>query len=86
MRAAPFMLKALLQFALVAALATSSTGCRKKGATTNAAPGTLTEAQRADLLNKARENYKKLVEKYPDSPYAAQAQERLSALPPAPRR
>lgn len=42
------------------------------------------EAQwRADQKQKAIKNYREIVQKYPESPFAVKAQERLSALGPA---
>jgi TolA-binding protein len=38
---------------------------------------------RADQKNKAIKNYQEIVKKYPESPFAAKAQERLRALGPA---
>lgn len=46
-----------------------------------------TEAEqrvRADKLVKARKYYNELVQKYPDSPYAEQARQKLQAMGPAP--
>jgi TolA-binding protein len=60
-----------------------SAGCKQKKPMAPKA-GELTEVQKAELINKARANYKTLVDRYPDSPFAAQAQERLKALGPAP--
>jgi outer membrane protein assembly factor BamD (BamD/ComL family) len=39
---------------------------------------------RAEQKNKAIKNYQEIVKKYPESPFAAKAQERLRALGPAP--
>ena len=72
------MLKTLLNLTLIALLATA---CSKKKAPA-LKPGELTEAQKADLRAKAFANYKKLVEKYPDSPNAEQAKARIQALTP----
>ena len=70
------MLKTLLQLTLIALLATA---CSKKK-NTALAPGELSEAQKTDLRTKALANYKKLVEKYPDSPHTEKAKERIQAL------
>ena len=70
------MLKTLLNLALIALLAT---GCKKAKKAT-LPPGELSEAQKTELRTKALANYKKLVEKYPDSPNAEKARERLLAL------
>ena len=70
------MLKTLLNLTLIALLAT---GCSKKKKDT-VAPGELTEAQKTEMRTKALANYKKLVEKYPDSPHAEKAKERIQAL------
>ncbi len=70
------MLKTLLNLMLIAILATA---CTKKKAT-KAAPGELTEVQKTELKNKALANYKKLVEKYPESPDAEKAKARIQAL------
>ena len=72
------MLKTLLNLTLVALLATA---CSKKKPA-KLAPGELTEAQKTELRTKALANYKKLVEKYPDSPNAEKARERIKALAP----
>ena len=72
------MLKTLLNLTLIALLATA---CSKKKALA-LKPGELSEAQKADLRAKALANYKKLVEKYPDSPNAEQAKARIQALTP----
>jgi outer membrane protein assembly factor BamD (BamD/ComL family) len=39
---------------------------------------------RADQKQKAIKNYQEIVKKYPESPYASKAKERLTALSPAP--
>ena len=70
------MLKTLINLTLIALLAT---GCSKKKKTT-LAPGELTEGQKTELRTKALANYKKLVEKYPDSPNAEKAKARIQAL------
>ena len=70
------MLKTFLHLTLVALLATA---CSKKKPV-KLAPGELTEAQKTELRTKALANYKKLVEKYPDSPNAEKAKERIQAL------
>lgn len=75
------MLKKTLFLALLAAFATGAAACKKKPPE-KLPPGTLTETQKAELRKKAHDNYKKLVEKFPESPYAAQAQERMKALTP----
>ena len=70
------MLKILLNLTLAALLATA---CSKKKPV-KLAPGELSEAQKTELRTKALANYKKLVEKYPDSPNAEKAKERIKAL------
>ena len=70
------MLKTLLKLTLIALLATACSK-KKKAAL---APGELSEAQKTELRAKALANYKKLVEKYPDSPRAEKARERVQAL------
>ena len=70
------MLKTLLNLTLVALMATA---CAKKKKAV-LPPGEITEAQKTDLRNKALTNYKKLAEKYPDSPHAEKAKERAQAL------
>lgn len=74
------MLKTLLNLTLVALLATA---CSKKKKAV-LAPGELSEAQKTELRAKALANYKKLVEKYPDSPNAEKAKARIQAMGPAP--
>ena len=73
------MLNHLSHLALVAVLGVALTSCKSKKAET-LKPGELSEAQKIELRKKAVENYKKLVEKYPDSPHAEKAQERIQAL------
>ncbi len=70
------MLKTLLNLTLIALLATA---CSKKKKAM-LPPGELSEAQKTELRTKAVANYKKLVEKYPDSPNAEKAKERVQAL------
>ncbi len=70
------MLKTLLNFTFIALLAV---GCSKKKKAV-LPPGELTEAQKTELRTKALANYKKLAEKYPDSPHAEKAKERAQAL------
>ena len=72
------ILKTFLTLTLVALLATA---CSKKSKPA-LAPGELSEAQKTELRKKALDNYKKLVEKYPDSPNAEKAKERVQALTP----
>ena len=73
--------KNAVQIALVVLLAAGGAACGKKKATA-LPPGELTEAQKTDLLKKAAANYKKLVEKYPDSENVDKAKERIQALAP----
>ncbi|MEO7318278.1 MAG: hypothetical protein ABIZ56_04755 [Chthoniobacteraceae bacterium] len=73
-------MKTLLNLTLIALLATACS--KKKNAVL--APGELSDAQRTELRMKAIANYKKLVEKYPDSPNAEKAKERIKALEGAP--
>ena len=80
MRARP-MLKNAVQIALVVLLAAGGAACGKKKAAT-LPPGEITEAQKTDLRKKALANYKKLVEKYPDSENVDKAKERIQALAP----
>jgi TolA-binding protein len=56
------------------------TACKKSDQAQRAAA----EAKwRADQKQKAIKNYQEIVKKYPESPYAAEAQKRLSTLGPA---
>ena len=71
-------MKTLLSLTLVVLVATA---CSKKKKPV-LAPGELSEAHKTELRAKALANYKKLVEKYPDSPNADQAKERVQALTP----
>ena len=73
--------KNAVSIALVMLLAAGGGACGKKKATAPPS-GELTEAQKADLLKKAHANYKKLVEKYPDSENVDKAKERIQALAP----
>ena len=75
------MLKHLSHLALVAVLGFALTSCKSKKAET-LPPGELSEAQKIELRRKAVDNYKKLVEKYPDSPHAEKAKERIQQLGP----
>ena len=70
------MLKTLINLTFIALLAT---GCSKKKKAA-LPPGELTDAQKTELRTKALVNYKKLVEKYPDSPNAEKAKARIQAL------
>lgn len=76
------MLKHLSRFALVILLAIASASCKSKKVET-LRPGELSEAQKIELRKKAVANYQKLVEKYPDSPHAEKAKERIQQLGPA---
>jgi hypothetical protein len=76
------MLKHLSRFALVILLAIASASCKSKKVET-LRPGELSEAQKIELRRKAVENYTKLVERYPDSPHAEKAKERILQLGPA---
>ena len=73
------MLKHLSHLALAAVLGVALVSCKSKKPET-LKPGELTEAQKADLLKKAADNYKKLVERYPESPHVEKAKERIQAL------
>jgi outer membrane protein assembly factor BamD (BamD/ComL family) len=73
------MLKYLSHLALVVAFGFFLNSCKSKKAET-LKPGEISEAQKIELRKKAVDNYKKLVEKYPDSPHAEKAQERIQAL------
>jgi predicted Zn-dependent protease len=56
------------------------TACKKSNQAQQAAAAA---KWRADQKQKAIKNYQDLVKKYPESPYATKAKERLSALGPA---
>ena len=73
--------KNAVQIAFVVLLAAGGAACGKKKAAT-LPPGESTEAQKTDLRKKALANYKKLVEKYPDSENVDKAKERIQALAP----
>jgi outer membrane protein assembly factor BamD (BamD/ComL family) len=73
------MLKHLSHLALAAVLGVVLTSCKSKKTETLKA-GELSEAQKIELRRKAVENYKKLIEKYPESPHAEKAKERIQAL------
>ena len=73
------MLKTLLQLTLIGLLAAACSKPKPPALK----PGELSEAQKTELRNKALANYKKLVEKYPDSPNAEKAKARIQALAPA---
>jgi hypothetical protein len=77
------MLKNFIQIALIVLLAAGGDACEKKKPSAPS-PGELTEAQKAELRAKALANYKKLVEKYPDSENVDNAKERIKALAPPP--
>jgi TolA-binding protein len=63
-----------------ASFALGLTACKKSSNELKAAE----EAKwRADQKQKAIKNYQDLIKKYPESPFAAQAKQRLSALGPA---
>ena len=65
---------------VVAALAMGLASCKKKPSDLKAAA----EAKwRAEQKQKAIKNYQEIVKKYPDSEFAAKAQERLKAIGPA---
>ena len=66
---------------LIVLLAAGAAACGKKKPTA-LPPGELTEAQKTELRAKALANYKKLVEKYPDSENVDKAKERIQALTP----
>ena len=69
----------LLLALLCTSVALSLSACKKSPKDLKAAE----EAKwRADQKAKAVKNYQELVKKYPDSPYAAKAQERLRAIGP----
>lgn len=72
------MLKTLLRLTFIGLLAAA---CSKpKPAALK--PGELSEAQKTELRTKALANYKKLVEKYPDSPHLEEAKAKVQALAP----
>ena len=73
------MLKHLPHLVLAVLFVLASASCKSKKVET-LKPGELTEAQKVELRKKAAENYKKLVEKYPESPHAEKAKERIQAL------
>ena len=72
------MLKTLLNLTLTALLAAACSKPKPPALK----PGELSEAQKTELRNKALANYKKHVEKYPDSPNAEAAKARIQALAP----
>ena len=72
------MLKTLLNLTVIALLAAACSKPKPPALK----PGELSEAQKTELLNKALANYKKLVEKYPDSPNVEAAKARIQALAP----
>jgi TolA-binding protein len=75
------MLKRTASLLVIAILCVTVPGCKKKE------KDNLAERQAAfkeQQRRKAITSYQELVKKYPDSPYAAQAQERLQKLGPAP--
>ena len=76
------MLKTLLNLTLAALLAAACSKPKPPALK----PGELSEAQKADLRAKALANYKKLVEKYPDSPNVDAAKGRIQALAPPPKK
>jgi len=75
------MVMRLLFIPIAALFAMGLSSCKKKPADLKAAA----EAKwRAEQKQKAIKNYQEIVKKYPDSQFAAQAQERLRSLgPPA---
>ncbi|MDQ3623018.1 MAG: hypothetical protein M3463_11085 [Verrucomicrobiota bacterium] len=74
------MLKTILLFVIAAALSIGTTACKQKKA--KPAPGQMTEEERTKLRQNAIKAYEDIVAKYPDSQYAAMAQERLKVLRP----
>jgi outer membrane protein assembly factor BamD (BamD/ComL family) len=71
----------LLLALVFASFALGLSACKKSAKDLKAAE----EAKwRAEQKNKAIKNYQEIVKKYPESPFAAKAQERLRALGPAP--
>jgi len=74
-----FMLKYFYRVAIAVVLGFVLASCKSKQAGTLNA-GELTEAQKIELRKKAVENYQKLIEKYPESPHAEQAKERIQQL------
>jgi hypothetical protein len=73
------MLQQLSHLILVAVFGVTLTSCKSKNEPA-LKPGEISETQKVELKKKAVENYKKLVEKYPESPHAEQAKERIQAL------
>lgn len=75
------MLKKLSPLTLILVLLAGPTACKsqKKGAPK---AGELSEAKKAELRARAVKEYQKLVERYPDSARAAEAQARIQALTP----
>jgi len=74
-----FMLKPLLCLTLAAAFSLALVACKTKR-TESVQPGELSEAEKAERKAKALEWYKRLIEKYPESPHAEQAKERIQQL------
>lgn len=79
------MFKTPLCLTLAAALLVGTVGCKEKKKPA-LKPGELSQVQKDELRKKALDNYKKLVERYPKSPYTAQAEERIQALTPPPKK
>ena len=75
------MLKNVPLLLLIAALCLGGTGCegKKTAAQVNAE---WVKAEQAKRKVQAAKYYSQLIEMYPDSPYAKQAQERLQAMGP----
>lgn len=77
------MLKQALLLCIALVIAITAPGCSKKK-TAAEMQAEKEQAWRATQRTKAVEYYSEIVEKYPDSQYAAQAKERLNALGGAP--
>ena len=75
------MLKPIINLALIVLFAAGGTACTKKAVPVRNS-GELTEVQKSELRGKALANYKKLVDKYPDSENVDKAKERIQTLTP----
>jgi outer membrane protein assembly factor BamD (BamD/ComL family) len=75
------MLKNFFLFAAAVLLFVCAAGCDGKKTAAEANAEQL-KAERAKRKIQAAKYYNELVEKYPDSPYASQARERLQAIGP----
>ncbi|MEO8351087.1 MAG: outer membrane protein assembly factor BamD [Chthoniobacteraceae bacterium] len=71
------MLPRLIPLLAAVAISFGAMGCQKKPQETAAEKQAKFQAAQ---MTRAIENYEKLVKQFPESPYAAQAQERVQAL------